>query len=213
VSDTLRIDIWSDIACPWCFVGKRRLEKALAQWPSGAEIVYHSFELSPDTPVDFEGSEVDYLAKHKHISPSKAAAMLQQMTELAATEGLAYDFAALRHTNTRRLHEVLHLALAEGNQLDVAERLFRAYFEEGRNLGDDDELVAVAAEAGLAADEVRSALADRRYATAVDADIEQAQQLGINGVPFFVFNSRFAVSGAQTPEVFLQALQRASEPS
>jgi len=210
---SVKVDIWSDIACPWCYVGKRRFEKALAQYEGDVEIEYHSFELAPDTPVDFEGSEVDFLSKHKGMPAEQTRRMLGQMTELAATEGLAYDFDALRHTNTRLAHQVLHLAKAHGKQIELKERLLKAYFEQGRHVGRVEDLADLAAEVGLDRAEVVTALTDGTYADAVEADIDQAMEYGIGGVPFFVFNGRIGVSGAQDPSVFVGALQQAAGAS
>jgi predicted DsbA family dithiol-disulfide isomerase len=207
--ETVKIDIWSDIACPWCYIGKRRLETALAQ--PGAptvEIEYHSFELSPDTPVDFDGSEVDFLAHHKGMAAEQVEQMLGQMTQLAAAEGLEYHFDTVRHTKTLKAHELLHLAKAHGKQVELKERRLRAYFVEGRHVGRVDELVALAAEVGLDADEARAALESGTYADDVAADIEQARAYGIQGVPFFVFDERYGVSGAQSPETFTSVFEQ-----
>nr|WP_265521756.1 DsbA family oxidoreductase [Oerskovia sp. JB1-3-2] len=215
MNEKLTIDIWSDIACPWCYVGKRRLETALAQRAAAGddrevEIVYHSFELAPDTPVDFAGSEVDFLAGHKGMPPAQVEQMLAQMTELAAAEGLAYDFSALQHTKTLKAHELLHHAKAQGKQLELKERLLKAYFTEGRHVGRADELADLAAEVGLDRDEVLRVLESGEYAADVEADIAQARAYGISGVPFFVVDGRYGVSGAQSPDVFVQVLEQAS---
>lgn len=206
---SVKIDIWSDIACPWCFIGKRRLERALADWDGDAEIEYHSFELAPDTPVDFEGSEVDFLAHHKGMPEAQVEQMLTQMTELAAGEGLDYDFGALRHTKTLLAHQALHFAKEHGLQAALKERLLAAYFEQGRHVGRIDTLVDLGAEVGLPADDLRAALESGRFADAVEADIAQARAYGIGGVPFFVFDGRLGVSGAQDPSVFADVLRRA----
>ena len=218
MSELLQVDVWSDIACPWCYVGKRRFEDGLRRYREAGggrevEVEYHSFELAPDTPVDFEGSEVDFLAGHKRIPADQVVGMLAQMTEVAASVGLAFDFERLRHTRTLKAHQVLHLAKARGVQLAVAERLFRAYFSEGRHVGHDADLADLGAEAGLERDEVLAALGDGRYAADVQADIDQARAYGINGVPFFVLDGRLGVSGAQDPTVFAAALDQASEPA
>ncbi|HKH09128.1 MAG TPA: DsbA family oxidoreductase [Agromyces sp.] len=209
MTSPIKIDIWSDIACPWCYIGKRHLEGGIAALGDEApevQIEYHSFELAPDTPVDFEGSEVDFLAHHKGLPVSQVGAMLERVTGIAAAAGLDYDFEALRHTKTLKAHELLHHAKANGLQLELSERLFRAYFTEGRHLGRLDELVDLAAEVGLDADDSREALDDGRYAVAVQADIAQAGAYGIQGVPFFVFDGKYGVSGAQPAEVFSQVL-------
>jgi predicted DsbA family dithiol-disulfide isomerase len=211
----VKVDVWSDVACPWCYVGKRRLETALARldergFAPRVEIEYHSFELAPDTPVDFEGTEVDFLAGHKGMPPAQVEQMLAQMTQLAAAEGLSYDFDALRHTKTLTAHELLHHAKAHGLQVEMKERLLKAYFEEGRHVGRVDVLADLAAEVGLDRDEAVAALESHRYADDVQADIDQARAYGIEGVPFFVVDGRYGVSGAQDPAVFVQVLEEAA---
>ncbi|GAA4430314.1 DsbA family oxidoreductase [Georgenia halophila] len=206
MSEPISVQVWSDIACPWCYVGKRRFEKGVESFGGDVTLEYRSFELAPDTPVDFEGSEVDFLAGHKGMPRDQVLQMLEQMTTLAAAEGLAYDFDAIRHTKTLKAHEVLHLAKARGVQLDVVEKLFSAYFAEGRHVGRDKDLAELGAQAGLDAEEVRTALAEGTYTEAVQQDIAQARAYGITGVPFFVIDGRYGVSGAQSPEVFAQAL-------
>ncbi len=213
VSETVKVDIWSDIACPWCFVGKRRFETAAATFAEGGgalEVEYHSFELSPDTPVDFDGTEVDFLVGHKRMPAAQVETMLAQMTQLASTEGLSYDFDALQHTNTVKAHELLHYAKAQGRQLDMKERLLSAYFEEGRHVGRIDDLADLAEEIGLDRAEVVEALKSEQFLPAVQADKEQAIAYGISGVPFFVIDGKFGVSGAQDPSVFVEVLQKAA---
>lgn len=214
-SSTVKIDIWSDVACPWCYVGKRRLETALGRLEESGfaprvEIEYHSFELSPDTPVDFDGTEVDFLAGHKGMPREQVEQMLGQMTQLAAAEGLAYDFDAVQHTKTLAAHELLHHAKAHGKQVEMKERLLKAYFEEGKHVGRAETLADLAAEVGLDRAETLAALEDGRYADDVQADIDQARAYGINGVPFYVVDGRYGVSGAQDPAVFVQVLEQAA---
>ncbi|KTS86349.1 DsbA family oxidoreductase [Microbacterium testaceum] len=209
MTDAIKIDVWSDIACPWCYIGKRNLENGLAATADDddapvVEIEYHSFELSPDTPEDFHGGEVDYLSQHKGISPDQAREMLDRVTGVAAEAGLAYRFDILQHTNTVKAHELLHFAKENGKQLELAEVLMSAYFLEGKHVGRDDDLVALATEVGLDEDAAREALASQRYRAAVRADQEQAQQFGITGVPFFVIDGKYGVSGAQPVEAFSQ---------
>lgn len=209
VTSPIKIDIWSDIACPWCYIGKRHLEGGIAALGAEApdvEIEYHSFELAPDTPVDFEGSEVDFLAGHKGLPPAQVEQMLERVTGIAAAAGLEYDYDALQHTKTLKAHELLHFAKEQGLQLELSERLFRAYFTEGRHVGRIDDLVELAAEVGLDADGAREALGSGRYGAAVQADIAQAGAYGIQGVPFFVIDGKYGVSGAQPAEVFAQVL-------
>ncbi|MBE2320815.1 DsbA family oxidoreductase [Solirubrobacter sp. CPCC 204708] len=206
MSDVIKVDVWSDIACPWCYIGKRKFEAGSAGFP--VEVEYHSFELAPDTPVDFQGSEIDFLVAHKGMPAEQVKPMLDHVAGIAAEVGLDYDFDALQHTNTVKAHQLLHYAKAHGRQLEMKERLLRAYFVEGRHVGRVEDLADLAAEVGLdRADVVRSLDADEHLA-AVHADQEQAMRYGIRGVPFFVIDGRYGISGAQAPEAFAQALEQ-----
>ncbi|WP_447942983.1 DsbA family oxidoreductase [Microbacterium aurum] len=209
MTEKIKIDVWSDIACPWCYIGKRNLENGLAQTAADAdapqvEVTFHSYELSPDTPVDFEGDEIDFLAGHKGMPRERVKEMLDNVTGVAAKAGLEYRFDLLQHTNTVKAHELLHFAKAEGRQHEMAERLMSAYFTEGRHVGRVDDLVDLAAEAGLDADAARDALQSERYLADVRADQAQAQAYGIQGVPFFVIDGTYGVSGAQPADAFAQ---------
>lgn len=174
-------------------------------------VVFHSFELAPDTPVDFDGDEVDFLVKHKGLAPQQVRQMLAQVTEIAAAEGLNYNFDALQHTKTLTAHEALHFAKAHGKQLELSEALFSAYFEHGAHLGKPEQIADIAASVGLDRDQLLADLKAGTYADAVQADIAQAAAYQITGVPFFVLNARLGVSGAQSPEVFLEALKQAAD--
>ncbi|SKC80922.1 DsbA family oxidoreductase [Krasilnikoviella flava] len=210
----LKVDVWSDVACPWCYIGKRRFESALQRMADrdGAapevEVEYHSFELSPDTPVDFDGTATEFLADHKGIPLETAQQMQDQVTALAAAEGLTYRMDQVRHTKTLKAHELLHLAKAFGKQDEMKERLLRAYFTEGEHVGRVEELADLAAEVGLEREVVVVALNAGTYADAVADDIDRARAYGINGVPFFVLGGRYGVSGAQDPDVFVQVLDQ-----
>ncbi len=213
MSEPIKIDIWSDIACPWCYIGKRRFESGSALFSEAGddravEVEYHSFELSPDTPVDFDGTEVDFLAGHKGIPAEQVHQMLDRVTGIAASVGLDYDFGTLQHTNTVKAHELLHFAEANGKQLELAERLFRAYFVEGGHVGRVSDLADLAAEVGLDHDAARAALESGEYLAAVRDDQRTAAEFGINGVPFFVIDGRYGVSGAQEASTFAQALEQ-----
>jgi predicted DsbA family dithiol-disulfide isomerase len=215
LSEVVKVDVWSDIACPWCYVGKRRFEEGVSRYQAAGgdreiEVEYHSFELSPGTPVDFAGTHAEFLATYKGIGAAQAAQMLTQMTAVAASVGLDFDYDSVRTTSTLKAHQVLHLAKAHGVQRELKERLLRAFFVEGRHIGRDDELASLAAEVGVDPAEVLEALASDRYADDVQADIAQARAYGISGVPFFVIDGRYGVSGAQDPAVFAQALARAT---
>ena len=207
-SATVKVDIWSDIACPWCFIGKRKFEEAVRRFGRPVEVEYHSFELSPDTPVDFEGDEVDFLSTHKGMPADQVRGMLATVAGIASEVGLAYDFDHLQHTNTVKAHELLHFAKANGRQVEMKERLLHAYFEEGRHVGRVDDLVQLAGEVGLDESAAREALESGRHLDDVRADQAQAQAYGISGVPFFVLDGRYGISGAQAPEAFVQALEQ-----
>lgn len=202
----INVDIWADIACPWCFIGKRKFEEGLKGFDGEVNVTYHSYELAPDTPIDFEGSEVDFLANYKGMPKAQVEQMLASVKNVAAEVGLNYDFDGLQHTRTFKAHEAIHFAKLNGKQVEMVERLYSAYFEQGKHLGHVDELVAIGAEVGLNPNALREALENADFAEDVNADINQARSLGINGVPFFVFNYRVGVSGAQPPEIFAQVL-------
>ncbi|MER7795913.1 DsbA family oxidoreductase [Microbacterium sp. NPDC096154] len=210
----IRIDVWSDIACPWCYIGKRNLENGLAAAAGDddapqVEITYHSFELSPDTPVDFEGSSEDFLAERKGISRDEAKRMNDRVAQIAKDQAdLHYRFDLQQHTNTVKAHELIHFAKEHGKQVEMTERLMSAYFVEGRHVGRIDQLVELAAELGLDADAARDALENDHYLPAVRQDQAQARAYGINGVPFFVIDGKYGVSGAQPAEAFTRVARQ-----
>lgn len=212
VSEPISIDIWSDIACPWCYIGKRNLEKGLEAVAGDDDapqvnVTFHSFELSPDTPVDFDGDEIDFLAGHKGMPRDQVEQMLANVTGVAEKAGLQYRFDLLQHTNTVKAHELLHFAKAHGLQHELEERLMSAYFTEGKHVGRIDDLVALAVEVGLDADAAREALETEQYLPAVRQDQAQARAYGIQGVPFFVIDGQYGISGAQPPAAFENVLR------
>lgn len=211
MSDVIKVDIWSDIACPWCYIGKRKFEAGAAAFGGAVEVEYHSFELAPDTPVDFDGSEIDFLVQHKGFPAEQVQGMLAQVGGIAAEVGLDYDFDALQHTNTIKAHQLLHYAKAHGKQLEVKERLLAAYFVEGRHVGRVEDLADLAAEIGLDREDVLRSLADDEFLDDVRADQNQAIEYGIRGVPFFVIDGKYGVSGAQSPETFAEVLGKVAE--
>ena len=206
----MRVDIWSDLVCPWCYVGKRRFENALARFDNRHEvqIVHRSFQLNPAAPRDATSSRREMLMRKYGRSPDQAVEMDARMTQTAAAEGLEFNLEGTLTGNTFDAHQLVHLAHAHGLQDAVVERLFRAYFTEQRSLFDQQTLVNLGADAGLNRIEAAAALRDNRYANAVDTDIEIAHRLGVTGVPFYVINDRYGISGAQAPETFLDVLQR-----
>jgi predicted DsbA family dithiol-disulfide isomerase len=207
----VHVEIWSDIACPWCYVGKRRFEAALAAFEHRDEVrvTWRSFELDPGAPAERPGDRTAHLAAKYGSSLEQARAMEDQMTQVAATEGLEFRFDVARAGNTFDAHRLVHLAADHGVQDDMKERLFRAYLGEGELISDHATLARLAAEAGLPEEEVRELLATDRYADAVRADEGTGSTLGISAVPFFVADRTFGAAGAQSPEVLGEFLRRA----
>lgn len=206
----IQVDIWSDIACPWCYIGKRRFEAALAEFPQRdrVDITWHSFELDSSARLVNRTSARDNLAAKYGETSEGAQKMLDHMTGMAAGEGLDFHFDSLKLTNTFQGHQVIHLAAEHGVQDAMKERLLKAYLSEGENLGDTDTLVRLAEDVGLDGGEVRAVLERQTYAQAVRTDEAQAQAYGISGVPFFVLDDKYGVSGAQSSDVFLDALNQ-----
>lgn len=210
-SPRLAVDIWSDIACPWCFIGKRRFEGALQALPfkDSVDVTWHSYQLDPSLPAHFDGTEEQYLAEMKGMDPSQVRQMLAHVSGQASGEGLAYDFDALKVANSFTAHRLLHLAKAHGKASEVKEALLSAHFEKGLNTGDTDTLQAIGEAAGLPGGDVSRVLGGDEYRADVEADFGQARALGITGVPFFVLNMKYGISGAQPSELFTEALTTA----
>lgn len=209
----MNVDIWSDIACPWCFIGKRRFETALAQFPHKDQVTvtWHSYQLDPTLPEHYDGTELGYLSERKGMPADRVAQMFGHVAQVAAGEGLAYDFERVVVANSFRGHELLHLAKSkDASTADaVKEALLSAHFEHGQDIGARDVLVRIGTEAGLDAGEIAEALDAGTFRDSVEADIAQARALGIQGVPFFVLDNKYGVSGAQPAELFSQALETA----
>lgn len=215
----LSIDVWSDIACPWCYVGKRRLEGALGRFEHAGEVRvrWHSFELDPAAPaeVDHSVAYAERLARKYRTSIAQAEGMIAHMTAVGAEDGIEMRFDLIRSGNTFDAHRVLHLARRHGRQTEMKERLLRAYFTEGALVSDHETLARLADEVEVDGDEVAEALAADLYADEVRADEAAAARLGIHGVPHFVIGGAFGVSGAQPVETMLRVLERVwqKEPS
>jgi predicted DsbA family dithiol-disulfide isomerase len=208
----MRIDIWSDIACPWCYVGKRHLEQALERFPEArnVEVVWHAFELNPGAPRETsDGPYADRLAKKYGMSPKEAQARIDHLVDLAEKDGLSLDFERIRPGNTFDAHRILHYAREVGLQDAVKERLLRGYLCEGEAIGRPEVVARLAVDAGLDEGRVSAILASDDYAREVRTDEAEAQRLGIHGVPFFVVGGRYALSGAQPAELIGQALRQA----
>lgn len=209
VNDAIKVDIWSDVQCPWCYIGKRKFEAGAAEFGGTVEVEYHSFELAPDTPVDFDGSPVDYLSQRKGIPVEQVTQMLANVTGIAASVGLDYDYEHVHQTNTIKAHELLHFAKSKGRQLDMKERLLKAYFVDGRHVGRVEDLADLAAEIGLDRADVVHVLTEETFLADVKADVAQAIEYGIQGVPFFVIDGKYGVSGAQDAATFANVLEQA----
>jgi predicted DsbA family dithiol-disulfide isomerase len=211
----LAVEIWSDVVCPWCYIGKRRFESALAQFEhrDEVELRWRSFELDPDAPRIAEVTGPERLAAKYGVSLEQARAMNANVTGIAAGEGLEYRLDRTRGGNTFDAHRLIQLAADEGIQDAVKERLMRGYFTEGEPIGDHDALARLTADAGLDPGAARALLAGDAHADSVRADEQLARQLGITAVPFFVLDRRYGVSGAQPAEILLGALQQAWEES
>jgi len=211
----MKIEIWSDVVCPWCYIGKRNLEVALAGFEHAdrVEIEWRSYELDPRTPLRVELSMDEVLSRKYGMSPDEATAANLRMTELAATVGLEYHLDKVQIGNTFDAHRLIHLAAHEGKGGYMKERLLRAYFTEGRSISDRATLAELTAEVGLRPERVAEVLEGTEYADEVRADEARAMELGSTGVPFFVFDERLGVPGAQPPDVLLRLLVRAWETS
>jgi predicted DsbA family dithiol-disulfide isomerase len=209
----LHVQVWSDVACPWCYVGKRRLEAAIARAPSPpVEVVWRSFELDPAAPrVQPPAPYADRLAAKYRTTVERAREMIDRMAAVGAADGLSLRFDRIRPGNTFDAHRLLHLARERGVQGAVKERLLRAYLTDGEAIGEPEVLARVAAEAGLDPGEARQVLSGEEYASAVRADEDEARRLGIHAVPFFVLAGRYGVAGAQPVEALREALARAAE--
>jgi predicted DsbA family dithiol-disulfide isomerase len=207
----MKVEIWSDIVCPWCYIGRRRFEKALHQFAhhDRVEVIWRSFQLDPNAPRDFAGNVNDLLVQRYRMSREKAESTHAQVTALAALEGLDYHMDHAHPVNSLDAHRLIHLAAKHNLQSEMKERLQKAYFTDGLVISDPDVLVKLAVDVGLEADETRQMLGSERFAAAVRADSERAQALGCNGVPFFVFDEKYAISGAQPVELFLTGLEHA----
>ncbi|GAB2526244.1 DsbA family oxidoreductase [Rufibacter soli] len=208
----MKVEIWSDVVCPFCYIGKRRFEKALEgfQGKEDVEVVWRSFQLDPDLkPVPGQTLH-DYLGKRKGTTTAEGKKMNDYMTGVAKEVGLTYDLDHAIINNTFQAHRLLHHAKKHGLQDAMKERLFAAYYTQGKDVGDLDTLVQLGEEVGLDGAGIREALQSEAYAQEVRQDMQEAQQIGVQGVPFFVFNSKYAVSGAQPSELFQEVLEKVS---
>ena len=206
----MHVEIWSDIACPWCYVGKRRFEAALAAFEhrDDVRVTWRSFELDPDAPAERGGERAERLAAKYGMTREQAIEMQDRLTAVAAGDGLDVRFDAVRDGSTFDAHRLVHLAAAHGAQDAMKERLLRAHFTEGELVSDHDVLTRLAVETGLPEDEVRDVLGSDRYAAEVREDERTAMSLGISAVPFFVVDRRMGAAGAHPAEALGELLRR-----
>ena len=206
----MKIEIWSDVMCPFCYIGKRNFEKALAQFTEKEkiEIVWKSFQLDASVPDIATESYEEYLVKRKGLSAEQVKGMLQNVTQMAREAGLDYHFDRSVMVNSLKAHRLIQFAKTRNLGDEAEERLFHAFFTEGKSIADIDTLTQLGVEIGLDATELQVAFTDERYAYQVNQDIQEARQIGVNGVPFFVFNRKYAISGAQPPQAFLETLRK-----
>lgn len=206
----MQVEIWSDVMCPFCYIGKRKFEPALAQFSDRdeIEIVWKSFQLDPNQPTVPDKTVQQYLAERKGMSLQQAQQMNDHVTNIAKQAGLTFHFDKAVLANSFDAHRVSHLAKENGLQNELEEQLFAAYFTDGKNTADHATLVELGTGIGLNADDVETVLQSDQYADEVRTDIYEARQLGVQGVPFFVFNRKYAVSGAQESQTFLRAISQ-----
>lgn len=209
----MEIQIWSDIMCPFCYIGKRRLEGAVKQLELSDEvtIVWKSFLLNPDMKTDPSRNSLEYLAETKGWTKEQTEEIVQNVVDMAKEEGLEYRMEDTKVANAMDAHRLIQLAKTVGKGDEIEERLFRAYFMEGKNIADIDVLVELGKEVGIPGDRVRESLEKGEFTDSIRRDIQESQQIGVRGVPFFVFDNQYAISGAQPVELFVQTMEKCLE--
>lgn len=211
MGNKMKVEIWSDVMCPFCYIGKRNFETALKQFANRdhIEVVWKSYLLDPTMPEDMASTEsyTDYLVKHKGMSASQVGGMLDNVTKSAKQAGLTYNFDKAVIASSLRAHKLIQFAKTKGLGDQIEERLFHAYFTEGKNIADLGTLTHIGKEIGLDETELKTAFTDEKYAALVNQDIQEAREVGVQGVPFFVLDRKYAVSGAQPAQAFLENLE------
>jgi predicted DsbA family dithiol-disulfide isomerase len=207
----MQVEIWSDVACPWCYLGKRRFEKALSEFEhrDQVEVIWRSYQLDPEAPRTSDTKVSEIVASKYGISEEQAMAANTRIAQMGAEEGIDYHFENTFYGNTFNAHRLIHLGAKHNLQDAVKERLMKAYFSEGAKIGDTEQLVKAVSEVGIDPDEIRAVLDSDEYADEVRADVRRARQFGIQGVPFFAIDETYGISGAQPLEVFQQVLDKA----
>nr|WP_298001476.1 DsbA family oxidoreductase [uncultured Flavobacterium sp.] len=206
----MKIEIWSDVMCPFCYIGKRHFEEALSKFSDKEhiDIEWKSFQLDPTMPDVAEESQEDYLVKRKGMSREQVQGMLQNVTAMAKEAGLDFNFDQSIMVNSQKAHQLIQFAKSKGLGNEIEERLFQAYFTEGKNVADITTLTELGKEIGLDENELQVAFNDDKYLYQMKQDIQEAQNIGVRGVPFFVFDRKYGVSGAQPTEAFLETLNK-----
>lgn len=213
------VHVWSDLACPWCFIAKQRLEKGIELSAQKVAVEYHAYQLEPDSPTSPIQSHAEHLMQVKNADESTIRDMLDQVSKVGMTEGISFNWDSVQTVNTFLAHQLVYAAKAAGETPEEAalagaqmvERLFYALFTEGLNIADAETLIKIADEMGLLADDVQDVIESGEYADAVRSDIRDAQALGVSGVPFFVVGGKLGLSGAQSAETFAETINRAIE--
>lgn len=207
----MKIEIWSDVMCPFCYIGKRHFEAALAQIPDAdkIEVIWKSYQLDPTTPLEVNYTQAEYLVKKKNFPLEQVNAMLQNVTQMAKNAGLDFNLEQSVMTNSQRAHQLIQFAKSKNLGKEMEEQLFQAYFIDGKNVSDFDTLSELAQNAGLDKAEAQQAFEDDRYEKEFRSDVQEAAQLGVTGVPFFVIDRKYAISGAQPIAVFRDSIQQA----
>jgi predicted DsbA family dithiol-disulfide isomerase len=211
----MKIEIWSDVACPWCFIGKRRFEAALTAFPhrDAVEVKWRSYQLDPGLPEHYDGTELEYLSTRKGMPPQQVSQMFDHVAQQARDEGLDYRFDAVVVANSFTAHRLIHLAAAHRKQDAAKERLLSDHFEHGKDIGSREYLASLGRDLGIDAAEVDELFTTDKYADDVRFDVEEGRSLGISGVPFFVIDRKYGLSGAQPTETFTAALNQAWQGS
>lgn len=206
----MKIEIWSDVMCPFCYIGKRHFEEALSKFSDKEhiDIEWKSFQLDPTMPDVVEESQEDYLVKRKGMSRDQIQGMLQNVTAMGKEAGLDFNFDQSIMVNSQKAHQLIQFAKSKGLGNEIEERLFQAYFTEGKNVADETTLTELGKEIGLDENELQVAFNDDKYLYQMKQDIQEAQNIGVRGVPFFVFDRKYGVSGAQPTEAFLETLNK-----
>jgi predicted DsbA family dithiol-disulfide isomerase len=206
----MQVEIWSDVMCPFCYIGKRKFEAALSQFvhKENIEVIWKSYMLNPEMKTDTNKNSIVALAEHKGISIEESKEMHKYVVEMATNAGLKYNMDKTISANSFNAHRLTHYAKSQGKQLEIEEKLFEAYFILGKNIDDTNTLIGLGESVGLSKETLVKVIKGNDYAEDVRQDVYEAQQVGVRGVPFFVFDRKYAVSGAQESAVFLQSLQK-----